>query len=1222
MRMSRWLKILLLGLAVVGVALLTLPWWLALPLRPILGHWGITFEHYEREGYARFRLRQLRYGNDHVPVEVTAGEVHAPTPLLWLVQKLGATPPQLTAKNWRVQPAPGPRTPTPPSPDSGWVKLHGTLQRVAGYLGTWLPEAELTNGEVRGLGPRLYFKTVRWHDRQLEADGMGFENLTIAAALTTDNHAFGLQAHNITNEVKLRLTWTAMDMQGLATLWTQTAPLTAHFAAQGWLPAEASVIADNWRLPAGRLQLGAPYAEVQGGAKLLWKESAFDVTADATATGAPGAKKVPPFTARAIAHGNLRQIVLTALAVDAPFAEAKLSAPVTFSLDAPESVAPAQLAVKVDLEKVPWLDDARGRAEGTVSVTGRDASARQDFSLDFTDVELPQLALKKTQVRGRLQWPVLELSSLEAQLDDTSSVKAHGAINWRTRELTDVVLDAKLSPKWLAHWLPAGTTWQAAEFSANASGPLTAPRHSGTAKVSAFTRAPLHAMDVSATWRSEGPATQISATARAGASTLEFAGTVGVQGGELTQFQFSPAGQSVAQLVGPAHFAFSPTWSMDQFQLSGPTSQLAFKGRGGQQGFVELNARSFDSAWLQDWITLAGPAWQLHSLQAQGNFKGGTLVFSAEAAAQIAMTPRPAEVKLTATGDADGVRLKELTVTESSRTLTQISGRLPVSCVLDPDPVLRVDEGAPLELSASTEPDSPLWATLASFTGLQLTQSTAKIDLKGSVQKPAGSVELRAARLGTDAGRFKYPLPELTDLALSLTLARTEATLTNFSAQVDGQAVTASGHVPMNDASWQQLWHQPAAFDWSHAAARVEVPHADLAPLASRFPKFVAAQGVLSAKVELAPGAKLSGELHLKDAASRPLAPFGTLQEIQADLALDGRTLTVRTLTAKLGGEPVELGGSVTFVPGGEPKLALGLKGKNLPIVRNPGLLLRADFDVQANTNTAGVTTLGGSVSIRDCLMLASLNLRTLLPSGRKGVTRQPPYFSVDAEPFARWPIAVEVNAQRSIRLRTTVFNGTASAHFRLGGTLAEPRAVGQVTTDEGHVLFPFATFEVKSGSVRLREADPFHAVLALTATSQRRDYQLKLEATGELPEPNILLTSSPALEPGEVLLLVMTGQPPANATTNPASSGTQRLALLGAYLSRGLFQDLGANGEDRLEISAGAQVSEQGRDTYEFEYKLGKRSSLVGEYDRFDSYNGGFKWRAYTQESTPVEKK
>jgi hypothetical protein len=161
---------------------------------------------------------------------------------------------------------------------------------------------------------------------------------------------------------------------------------------------------------------------------------------------------------------------------------------------------------------------------------------------------------------------------------------------------------------------------------------------------------------------------------------------------------------------------------------------------------------------------------------------------------------------------------------------------------------------------------------------------------------------------------------------------------------------------------------------------------------------------------------------------------------------------------------------------------------------------------------------------------------------------------------------------------------------------------------------------------VRLREADPFHATVALTATAQRRDFQLQLEATGELPSPNILLTSSPALEPGEVLLLVMTGQPPESLATTgtggPGAAGAQRLALLGAYLSRGLFQDLGAGGEDRLEISAGAEVSEQGRDTYEFEYKLGARTSLVGEYDRFDSYNGGIKWRAYTQESTPVEKK
>jgi translocation and assembly module TamB len=167
--------------------------------------------------------------------------------------------------------------------------------------------------------------------------------------------------------------------------------------------------------------------------------------------------------------------------------------------------------------------------------------------------------------------------------------------------------------------------------------------------------------------------------------------------------------------------------------------------------------------------------------------------------------------------------------------------------------------------------------------------------------------------------------------------------------------------------------------------------------------------------------------------------------------------------------------------------------------------------------------------------------------------------------------------------------------------------------------LFPFATFKVQSGTVRLREADPFHAVVNVSATAQRRDYQLRLEATGDLTAPNVLLSSTPALDASALTLLVMTGQPPVGAGT--ASSG-QRLALLGAYLSRGLFQDLGLGGEERLEISSGERVSEQGRDTYELEYKLSERSALVGEYDRFDSYNAGLKWRVYHQESVPNEEK
>lgn len=1214
--MSRWLKTLLLGLVVAVAGLFSLPWWLGVALRPALKPVDVTFERYERVGYARFRLHGVRYANTNLALH--AAQVEAPTPLAWLGQRLRGAEPLLTATGWQVQRV-SDRKESAGKQNGGLPALRSALERIVPRLGYWLPRAQLQAGEVHGFGPDITVEQIDWRDFKLQADGLRVAGRELSFVLVPDDDgSVLLTAHTLDNAARLQLAWSGAEIKGTASLWEQPAQLSARFPDLGWLPAEASIVAENWNLPAARVKLGVPYARVLGGARALWRDGAFDLTLEARAEPEADTKtKAPPFAARIAARGTLRELTVTALTVDAPFATAQLTAPVTFSPDRPEAGVAAKLNVLVDLAKQPWIE-ARGKAEGTVTVTGSAAAVRQEFALEFTDVVLPMLALKKARARGQFQWPQLELNTLAVQLDDTSTLEGHGGVNWQTRELSDVALTAKLGPAWFAQWLPDGAHWENAELSVTAEGPLAAARHRGSLKLGTARWPGLHAMDLDATWQGEGTAMEISAAAKAGHSSLELAGAFHPRGGRLTKLQFAPNDQVAMNLSAPAELAWSPTWRVAPLRLTGPASQIVFQGHGGADGAFELTGANFDSAWLHDWMPLAGPHWRLHSLRATGRFDRGVLAFATEAGAQIEMSPRPAEVRLVAGGDAQGVQLKELTVTESGRPLTQATGRLPLTWTSGPGPRLQLDEDAPLELSASTDPDSPLWAALAAFTGVQLIQPAAKIDLKGTVRQPRGEIQIQAGRMSVDAARFKHPLPELADLSLSATLDRTAITLAHLSGKADGQAVQASGRVPMEDGDWQRLWKQPAAFDWSRAEARVEIPDADLAPLARRFPEFVAAQGRLRAFVDLKPGGKFSGELHLADAATRPLAPLGTLHDIQAELLLDDRTITVRTLTAVLGGEPVSVGGSVALVPAAPPRLDLTLKGKNLPVVRNTGLLLRTDLDLSAKTDRSGVTHLGGAVTVRDCLLLASLNLRTLLPTGVRGITRQPPYFSVEAAPFSHWPLAVDLRADKSVRLRTPVFNGTASARFRLVGTLGEPHAIGELTMNEGRVLFPFATFKVQTGRVRLRESDPFHATVALTATAARRDYQLRLEATGELPSPNILLTSSPSLEADEVLLLVMTGQAPGEA----AASGGKQLALLGAYLSRGLFQDLGVGGGDRLEISSGAQVSEQGRDTYEFEYKLGERTALVGEYDRFDSYNAGLKWRVFTQESLPLEKK
>ena len=52
------------------------------------------------------------------------------------------------------------------------------------------------------------------------------------------------------------------------------------------------------------------------------------------------------------------------------------------------------------------------------------------------------------------------------------------------------------------------------------------------------------------------------------------------------------------------------------------------------------------------------------------------------------------------------------------------------------------------------------------------------------------------------------------------------------------------------------------------------------------------------------------------------------------------------------------------------------------------------------------------------------------------------------------------------------------------------------------------------------------------------------------------------------------------------------------------------------------ADISEQGRETYNIEYKLADRWALTGEYDEFDDYYGGLKWRMFPKKDRTTDEK
>src|SRR5690606_32796799 len=102
---------------------------------------------------------------------------------------------------------------------------------------------------------------------------------------------------------------------------------------------------------------------------------------------------------------------------------------------------------------------------------------------------------------------------------------------------------------------------------------------------------------------------------------------------------------------------------------------------------------------------------------------------------------------------------------------------------------------------------------------------------------------------------------------------------------------------------------------------------------------------------------------------------------------------------------------------------------------------------------------------------------------------------------------------------------------------------------------------------------------LVMGAT-RRYGYDLRLELSGPASAPELTFSSSPPLEAEQVLLLVMTGQPPTEEIT---ATDRQRVTRLGAFFGQSLLGSFAgdSDGADRLTFSSGEDISAQGRETY-----------------------------------------
>jgi translocation and assembly module TamB len=378
----------------------------------------------------------------------------------------------------------------------------------------------------------------------------------------------------------------------------------------------------------------------------------------------------------------------------------------------------------------------------------------------------------------------------------------------------------------------------------------------------------------------------------------------------------------------------------------------------------------------------------------------------------------------------------------------------------------------------------------------------------------------------------------------------------------------------------------------------------------------LASQGRFDLDLSVSPGGKFAGELSLQNARTRPLGDFGPIRNINAQCRFLDQTLTIEKVSAQISGAPLNITGHVDlggteWLHGQLPPFALTLLGTNVPLVRQPEVVVRSDLDLTAVKTNEALPLIAGDVRLHDSFFLADLT--ALIPGQVAGSSRRPPYFNIEDPFLSAWRLDMKVDGVRFVKLSTPIFSGQVSASLELKGTLKDPIALGDLKIDSGLVRFPFASLQVQQGLVTLGSQDPYHPRLEVSAASKQYGYDIRMEVTGSADAPVIQFSSTPPLSSEQILLMVTAGQLPQGTFS---LTSQQRAETVAMFFGRDLLSKLGIGdqNEARLTVRSGEEISDQGRPTYHVEYKLSDRWYLVGEYDRFGDFNAGFKWRIFSR--------
>jgi translocation and assembly module TamB len=502
-----------------------------------------------------------------------------------------------------------------------------------------------------------------------------------------------------------------------------------------------------------------------------------------------------------------------------------------------------------------------------------------------------------------------------------------------------------------------------------------------------------------------------------------------------------------------------------------------------------------------------------------------------------------------------------------------------------------------------------------------VTGGSIKSDLKlsGTWDRPIGELHLRVHNLSRPQDINFLP-PEPYDIAGDIRINGEQVVLKMFEARSPGLLVQAEGQ-------WNGA---PSPVDLLRSKGRNLTGRVNLAgsldvPDLSWLARQVAGVRRLAGRLEVSgrlqgPVTDLTadGTIRLSDGELSPDIDMPSLREMNLEATVTPAALKVQTLVGELGGAPFTLTGTYSLTTA-EPATDFKLKGENLLLLRNESVRLRANTDLTLKGPVSRLE-LAGEIAISQGRFSKNLGiLEGLSARGKPDTGRGFQLFSIQQSPLSDMKFNIRIIAKEPFQIQNNLVRGALRPDLLLFGTGELPVLAGKVYIEPTRLYLPAGRMNLETGLVTFDRNDPDRPKLDMIGTTEMLGYDITAVIDGPYNEPVITLSSVPPLPNDDLVMLLLTGQPPKKSGLR--DSGRRQQMNVAMFIGRDmisrLFGDESAEANEfimeRFDVEIGRGVTQQGEETIHAQFRMvdnllrkGDGLYLTGEKDYFDNYNAG----------------